>query len=317
LTRAIVAVALAVAGCPSPECQDGWKPVLGPLDRSVLSIWGRAGEVFLVGGGLGAGGALALRWDGTGVAEIATGRSETLWWVTGVGDDVWMVGERGLALRGDGRAFAPVATGVDATLYGVWGSGPDDVWVVGGTPGGGGAAPNDIALHWDGASFAPAGPPGRGLAFFKVWGAADDVWVSGEGGALWRRAAGAWEDHRLPTSASITTVHGCAADDVWAVAGQSVWHWDGTWTSVRDTLSVANGVSCGAAGVLVVGNGGLKLRRVDGAWHDDTRADPASTDFHGAWVAPGGQMWAGGGNFNVPAPVARKGVVGEYGCPAP
>jgi hypothetical protein len=308
---------LAVAGCHASECQEGWKPVLGTLDRSVLSIWGRANEVFLVGGGLGAGGALALRWDGATVAEIATGRSETLWWVWGTDTAVWMVGEHGLVLRGDGRTAAPLATGVEATLYGVWGAGPDDVWIVGGNPGRGDAAANDVVLHWDGQTLSPAGPPPRGLAFFKVWGAGGDIWVGGEGGALWRRVAGEWEDHRLPTTSPVTTVHGCAADDVWAVAGQKVWRYDGTWAPVMDTVAAANGVSCGAAGVLVVGNGGLKLRFAGGVWHDETREEPFSTDFHGAWVAPGGQMWAGGGNFNTPPPIARKGVVGLFGCPAP
>ncbi|HKA88301.1 MAG TPA: hypothetical protein VKE22_11565 [Haliangiales bacterium] len=306
-----------LSACPSPECADGWKPVLGALDRSVLSIFARGGDTFLVGGGLGAGGALALRWDGATTSEIATGRAETLWWVWGTGADVWMVGERGLILRGDGRTFGPMASDVDATLYGVWGTGADDVWIVGGNPGQGSAAANDVVLHWSGGTLAPAGPPRRGLAFFKVWGAGGEMWVAGEGGALWRRAGGAWEDRRLPTSSSITTVHGCGANDVWAVVGQSVWHYDGAWTSVHDTLSIANGVACGAAGVLVVGNGGLKLRYVGGVWHDDTGVEPFGTDFHAAWVAPGGQMWAGGGNFNTPPPVDRKGVVGVYGCPAP
>src|SRR5262249_19734651 len=100
----------------------------------------------------------------------------------------------------------------------------------------------------------PRPPPARAPPFQGGGraGGGGEVGGGGEGGALGRRAGGAWEDRRLPTSSSITTVHGCGANDVWAVVGQSVWHYDGAWTSVHDTLSIANGVACGAAGVLVV-----------------------------------------------------------------
>src|SRR5688572_8486989 len=82
--------------CEAPE----WAPLLQGLDRAVLGIGGTAAnDVYLVGGDLGVGGtgSLIAHFDGVRWAEIATGRSETLWWVWArTKDDVWFVGDRGL-----------------------------------------------------------------------------------------------------------------------------------------------------------------------------------------------------------------------------
>jgi hypothetical protein len=84
-------------------------------------------------------------------------------------------------------------------------------------------------------------------------------------------------------------------------------------------LAGANGVACGASGVLVVGNGGLKLRyaRAAGIWSDETLEAPFYADFHAAFIAPGGAMWAAGGNYNAPPTTGRVGIVGFDGCPVP
>jgi hypothetical protein len=79
--------------------------------------------------------------------------------------------------------------------------------------------------------------------------------------------------------------------------------------------SAANGVACGADHVLVVGNGGLKWRfdRATSTWHDEQLEVPWDTDYHGAVVAPGGELWAVGGNFNAPPQTgARRGVVARF-----
>ncbi len=108
-----------------------------------------------------------------------------------------MVGEQGLILRWDGSSLTQVVTGTSATLYGVWGSSSSDVWIVGGTPNQGSAAPNDLVYHWDGQSLTSTdAPTPKGAAFFKVWGSAPgDLWVSGEGGTLWQRSAAGWTDY--------------------------------------------------------------------------------------------------------------------------
>jgi hypothetical protein len=216
------------------------------------------------------------------------------------------------------------------TLFGVWGASDDDVWVVGGVPDGQATTEDDFAMRWDGSGFTRMAPTPKGAAFFKVWGSGpDDVWISGEGGTLWRWTGnvGGFLDFssQLDTFAPATTVHGCSPDEVYVVAGQSLFSWNGQLWTRRTELalgSVANGVSCGDAGVLVVGNAGLKWRwqrdsGPDGPWFEERSAPPTGTDLHGAWVDPAGRMWAAGGNFNDPSDAPRRGFVGMRGCQRP
>jgi hypothetical protein len=323
--RALAAAALLllVGGCPDEPC-DGWAQ-LAELDRAALAVQGtRADDVWIVGGGLGLGGPLAAHWDGarwTRHDPDGDAGQDTLWWVWTASDGtVWMVGERGLVVRRRGANGADVTVdriATDETLYGVWGSAPDDVWIVG---------ENDLVWRWDGVAFAPvAGVPARGATLFKVWGAgAGDVWISGEGGTMLHATASGVVDHtdELATAAPALTVHGCSASEVYAVAGQNLFAWGGArWARREEPLlgSVANGVSCGAAGVLVVGNAGLKLRweRATGVWTEERAAAPSGVDLHGAWIDDAGRAWAVGGNFNAPMPTSRRGVAGSRGCPRP
>src|SRR5262245_36640118 len=162
-----------VSGCGGSDCKPGWHQVFdkSQLDRPILALWGRGDEVYAVGGGVRDDrlDTLAWRWDGSAWHPLPADRKETLWWVWGTDDgrDVWMVGERGLAMRWDGARFTVLPKPTDATLFGVWGSGSDDVWLVGGTPGGGTREANDLVLHWDGRTLTPDPPPARGAAFFK------------------------------------------------------------------------------------------------------------------------------------------------------
>jgi hypothetical protein len=325
------ALACVCAGCASPRCDPSWSEVTSSLDRAALAVWGRGDEVYVVGGGLGepGRGALALHWDGAAWRELDTGRGETLWWVWGApdGGDVWMVGEGGLVLRWDGRSFTRVESGTTATLYGVWGAAADAVWIVGGAPNGVADADDDLVLHGSGAGLARVElPERRGVALFKVWGASErDVWFVGERGTAWRRRDGGFVDHsgELATTTSLLTVHGCAADAVYAVGGQKVFAFDGeSWREVEEAQAWAgaNGVACGADGVLVVGLSGLKLRwdREAGAWIDEQLVPPAGVDFHGAWIAPGGGEWAVGGDFLTPPGSGRRaGAIAYRGCGAP
>ncbi len=324
--------AILAAGCDGEPCEASWGLVTADLDRAALAVWGRgADDGYVVGGGLGepGRGALALHWDGSSWAELDTGRDETLWWVWGPagGGDVWMVGEDGLVLRWDGAVFGVVPSGTPSALYGVWGASADDVWIVGGVPGGGDDPENDLLLHWDGASLARVPlPEPRGAALFKVWGAsAGDVWIVGERGTIWRRHGGGWTDHAgdLATSATLFTVHGCGADEVYAVGGQKLFAWRGAaWSQVAEATpwAGANGVACADAGVLVVGLSGLKLRfdRAKGAWIDEQLVPPAAADYHGAWIDPGGGWWAVGGDFlSPPGSGRRAGTIAHRGCAHP
>jgi hypothetical protein len=316
---------LLLAGCPDPECEDAWTALGDQQAGAVLAVQGTsADDVWAVGGGLGLGGALARHWNGDRWSEVPLDEPDrSLWWVWPESPGrAWMVGEGGLVAREDGAVIGePLAS----TLYGVWGSAPDDVWIVGGIPDGAATADDDLVLHWDGAALTRVTVPVRGATLFKVWGAAaDDVWVSGQGGTMLHWDGAVWTDRsdELATAAPALTVHGCDGDEVYAVAGQTLYALDaGVWVARDDApiTSTLNGVSCGADGVLVVGNAGLRLRldRATGEWLDERLEGPWDTDYHGAWIDELGAAWAAGGNFNTPAPTSRRGVLAHRGCPRP
>lgn len=154
-----------------------------------------------------------------------------------------------------------------------------------------------------------------------MWGSGpDDVYVVGEAGTIWHRTGGAWTLASSPPIAhgTLLTVHGCSASDVYAVGSRDVLHFDGkAWAAEPVQLvNDVNGVSCGSGGaeVVIVGLGGLKQRREQGAWQDDFGTKPYS-DLHGSWVDPSGALWAVGGNYTSgPQPgVTRDGVIAHYG----
>lgn len=329
MRRIALAALAALAGCPDgdPECEatPSWAHVGRDVDGAALSIQGRADDdLWVVGGGRGAG-PLAAHWDGTQWTRRSLQLDpdhQTWWWSwTSPGGTTWLVGDRDVIGRIDAAgAEELVALGMNGTFFGVWGAADADVWIVG---------TDERIVRWNGSAFEALAPPiGNGADLFKVWGtAADDVWISGERGTMLHWTGAGFTDHsaELATFAPALTVHGCSATEVYAVAGQALFAWDGVrWARRAEPVlgSAANGVSCGEDGVLVVGNAGLKRRweRASGAggpWLDERSAPPNGTDLHGAWFDPAGRVWAAGGNFNDPSDAPRRGVVGVRGCPLP
>jgi hypothetical protein len=295
----------------------------------VLGVGGTsAHDVYMVGGDLGVGntGAFVAHFDGDRWAEIATGRSETLWWVWArKRDDVWLVGDRGLIMRWNGRELRTLPAITEATLFGAWGSSAEDVWFVGGKPGTGVGENNDVLLHWDGTSLSREGSlPRKGAVLFKVWGSSQsDVWISGEQGSLYHHGLRGWEDRSsdVMTQASPFSLSGCSSSEVYAVGGQQVFMFDGQrWrTGDVEVPSMAIGVACGVGSLLVVGTDGLKLRydKETMEWHDDQVMEPFDEALHAGWIAPDGSYWAVGGNFLIRSASKRTGVVAYRGCRPP
>lgn len=340
LTIGVAALALAATpGCPSGGEDGGggssdapaWRVVFddGALDRAVLSVWGDSpSSVFVVGGPLGNTGkqTLALHWvsgeDGGTWTDLEPGGAETYWWVHGVSaNDVWMVGEKGRIDHWDGTAFSHATPLTNTTLWGVHALAKDDVWAVGGTPEGDATEEDDVVLHYDGAGWIRETLPGAPLhrAFFKVWGRSkDDLYVVGEAGVIWHRTSAGWvlESEPPVSSGTLFTVTGCG-DATFVVGGKDLLERvDGTWSKVGVPLvNGANGVACSSSQELaVVGFGGLKQRRVAGAFVDDFSRAPHG-DLHAVWADGAGAYWAVGGDFvSKPKPdAARNGVVARYG----
>ena len=313
----------------SPPVELGWQVVFdnGELDRALLSIWGTSQDsVFAAGGPLRNEGfsALALRFDGTGWKDLDAGGVDSFWWVHGTSDnDVWFVGENGRISHFDGTAFEEHVSGTTATLWGAYAFAPDDVWAVGGSVGGVATTPDDVVLHFDGSAWESVALPGEplGRALFKTWGtSSEDLFIIGEAGVIWHYDGTTWENQSGDppvATGNLTTVHGCAPDDVWAVGGRDILHYDGTaWT--KETISLGNdvnGVFCAAKGnVGIAGMGGLKLRLVDGEWVNEFTADPHG-DLHSIWADETGAFWVAGGEFisGVQPNQPRNGIVARYG----
>ncbi|MBL8739572.1 MAG: hypothetical protein JNK04_00715, partial [Myxococcales bacterium] len=297
------------------------------LDRSLLAVWGASStDLYAVGGPLRNEGfeALALHFDGDAWRELPVGGSDSYWWVHGSSaTDVFFVGEAGRVTRWDGTKASELDSGTTATLWGAIAFASDDVWVVGGMVGGAATTPDDVVLHYDGSSFEAVALPGEplGRALFKVWGtSSDDLFVVGEGGVIWHKQGDTWTnesgDPQL-AEGNLTTVHGCTANDVYAVGGRDILHYDGAaWSRLDKQLgSDVNGVVCvDASTAAIVGMGGLKQRLVDGEWIDEFSVAPFD-DLHAVWADETGAYWAVGGDFVLsPKPnVARHGVVARYG----
>lgn len=294
--RYALAVALLL-GCSSrredpPPPQ--WRVVV-ELDRVALTVH-VAGDrdVWIGGGGLTTGkGALLLHGDGERFDELPTGRSETIWWISGK-DDLWAVGERGMILRRDGERFVAVESGTTATLYGVWASSRDDAWAVGA---------KETLLHWDGRTWSASASPVRDATYFKVWGRArDDVYVVGMGVAL-HFDGSAWKTLSLPLNTSLFTVHG-GPSGVFAVGGGPPTLLRVGQESCSDVVlpDTANGI---LSGVSVASDGTIYLvgerkqrYRITGATvvDDSATLELSGIDLH-AVAAYGDGAIAVGGNY--------------------
>jgi hypothetical protein len=316
-----------------PDAGLEWREALGGLDGALLSMWGpSATDLWAVGGPLGNAGfdSLVVRYDGASWKRVSPGKTDSFWWVHGTSaTDVWLVGEKGRITHWDGNAFTEMTSGTDATLFGVWAAAPDDVWAVGGTPDST-TGTNTVVLHWDGKTWSPDATlvePLR-VAFFKVWGSSkDDIYVVGEAGVIWHRVQGTWKKEGAGLATGrLTTVAGCNANEVYAVGGRDLLVSDGTTWKRADNidplliLNDLNGVSCGPNGVVIVGNGSLKLRLMKPPgidptkrWETDFGSEPL-VDLHGAWADPTGVFWGVGGQFAAAAHpnVKRGGTVARW-----
>lgn len=260
-----------------------------------------------------------------------------LWWVSGAGDQVFVVGEGGVTSRYDGTSWTPLATDVPGTtLYGVWGDSASNVWAVGGpesSPAEGVTPVGNVILHYDGTAWVRESvpilddhPTSEQSFLFKVWGAdRDHIFVVGSSGLALHYDGATWrEEPTGDTAGALFTVSGRSATDVWAIGGLNemrVIHWDGaTWESVpvgdfaptiAQGLFVAPGVGVVASGI----SGYVTARGLDGTWAEP---DPETNQgFHSVWVDGGGSFWAVGGDIVSADPAVNVIYTTRQGVTAP
>lgn len=317
------ALVLCLLGCATPveaAPPQTWHVVEGALDRVALTVHVTGDDVWIGGGGLGTGpGSLLLHGDGARFAEVALGRSETIWWIAGSApDDLWAVGERGLALHGDGARFVATETGTTLTLYGVWARARDDAWAVGGDPNG--ATSAQALLHWDGVAWRPSPSPAPDATLFKVWGrAGDDVYAVGAGIALHYDGA-SWREVTLPSRTTLFTVAGGGAG-IFAVGGgpPTLLRLGGSSFGPVELPDTANGVLSGVAvstdTVFVVGERKQRYRLIRGTFHDDSPTlELPLVDLHAVAALHDGAIAVGGNYMALMRPGTRaRGAIVRFG----
>jgi hypothetical protein len=293
-------VLLAACGSSTPD----WQVVGQHLPSAVLSVWGTgANDVFLVGGDANDGhGPSVQHFDGARWARLDTGQVGNLWWVYGfAGGPIYMGGDGGMILRYQGGAFTRMKTPGIGTVFGIWGATPDDMWAVGGNPGGANGA-FAWRLAGDSWAAAPGFPADLAAtdAIWKMYGrSAGDAWMIGTNGKAVR-----WDGTQLSATntgigESLFTVH---ADDkrFVAVGGfgtGTILENDGSgWHNASPQGAPSFiGVCLSPHGDYAVGQEGAVYTRGSAGWSAVELGVNIDESFHSVWIDPSGDVWAVGG----------------------
>lgn len=320
-----------VVSCTSPPV---WTSDYSDDQNWFLAAAPRGDELLIAGGQPGptasqAGrGRLLIRGAGPSgeYRALPSPQPGMLWWVhapTGL-PAAWLCGENGSVLRyepaGSGTLTA-VVTSSRATLYGIWAFSDDDVWAVGGEPGGSG-----VILHGGRGGFAVDSTAPATATLYKLWASdPENLVVVGQDGTLLRRVRQAgglsWIRDASPVRDRLLTTWGTAADAVYAVGGLGnarLLRFDGqSWQSDSAVaeLSGLAGLHIDAEQLLVAGQGGLIASRAASAAPGTALSviEPLTTlDLHAAVSAPGAR-WAVGGNLSQYPVQPPRGIVLRQG----
>lgn len=300
-------VVVGLMACePDPETTASWRESFDAQPVGwLMSTWAReGGSRYAVGGAPDAG--VVLR-DGVAVDTGEAGDGVPLLnWVTGFGDELFVVGSAGTILRFDGAAWKRDDALTDQDLWGVWGASADDVWAVGGTTSPTG---HPVILRFDGSSWTDMAVPTlqkAGVrAFFKVWGTARDrAFIIGQNGVVLRWDGVALHEEFVGASADLIGIWGFD-DRVVMVGGRgtaiaTTWdgaNWrtqnlaplsglNGVWMRDPDTVHIAG--TLGAVGILDFKTLVPKVETLSDA-----------LDFH-AIHGDGSGLYAVGGSFRSP-----------------
>jgi hypothetical protein len=286
-----------------------WSVPLSARGGSLLSVWTGPGanpDVYVVGAE-DAAGPIFLRMAAEGWVRVPVAATGDLWWVSGIGDQIYASGTGGRVVRYDPATgdLTDLSTGVDVTLYGVWGVSTNDVWTVGGNVDGG--LPRTALLHHDGNGWTsvPLPAEANNRTLFKVWGtSAEDVWACGQAGLVMHYDGSEWSVVPGGTFESLFTVHGDsptiivggAVEPSLVVSGPSGFAPATLPTGVNNLRGVFQTASGDA---WAAGLGGTVLRRVNGRWTRVGGLPPIpANDFHAVAVDDAGGVYLAGGDLS-------------------
>jgi hypothetical protein len=288
---------LALAACGSSSSEE-LHVVARNLPVALTSVWGTsANDVYAVGGN-----GTVYHYDGAAWTKLPTNETANLWWIFGVPNGpIYVGGDGGLILRKDGDTFTRMQTPNAATVFGIWGTAPDDVWAVGGSPGGasGGFAWRLAGDRWEEvAGFPPQ--LAATAAMWKVFGRSrTDAWIVGTNGTT-LRWDGALTLVDTGIRESLFTVHADRERYVTVGGfgtGLILETTGSTWTSVGppDAPALIGVCVTDDHGGYAVGQDGAIWKRDGSSWRDTELGAELDETFHSVWVDPAGGVWAAGG----------------------
>ena len=102
-----------------------WSVVAEAVPGGVLlSAWSDGDTLRMVGGDLGGGTGLMVRWDGSTLCYESDIADRALWWIHGPEAGEWVaVGEGGTVLHSVDGERTRIDAPTDATFYGAWADG--------------------------------------------------------------------------------------------------------------------------------------------------------------------------------------------------
>ncbi len=142
-----------------------WAALDSGTEQDLWGIWGRASDdIWIVGGDIDDGEPVILHYDGERVAPYALDEAENVrgarsfFKVWGIGEALFIVGQRGQILRWDGGAWvdSPAGAEADDDFVSLWGTSEDHIVAVGGRS-------NGRIATWDGQAWTTeqlSGVPG-------------------------------------------------------------------------------------------------------------------------------------------------------------
>ncbi len=284
-----------------------WSILADNVGKGVLlSAWSNGPEVIMVGGEMGGGPGMLVRYDGTTLCTEDAVTDRALWWIHGDREGEWYaVGEAGTALHVVDGTRTRIDIPTQAHLYGVWAT-EEQVIAVGGDPIAGTGEVWEYQGDGDWIALATDLPG----TVFKIW----DKWVVGVD-VLYELNPPDLTAH-TPMGRLLTT-RGRAEDDVWAVGGLTsslVAHWDGLEWTEQDSTGVGqplNGVwTEEGEDVWVAGNFGT-MAAWDGTQWQMPDFPLTSEHFHAVWGHNDEVLWMGGNLFSSSG--SNYGTIARYG----
>ncbi len=186
-------------------------------------------------------------------------------------------------------------------LSAVWGSAPNDVFVVGGTPGVG------EVYHFDGSQWRMMPIPDVPLLVWVFGFGPGDVYAVGAGGGGIRFDGTSWTSWSTGTTQDLWGIWGATPDDLWLVGGNVgegdpvILHFNGSAFAPvpvppNDRRATSLFKVWGIDGkVFAVGEHGLILEHTAGAWAQVPAGSAADDDFVALWGTSQDNIVAVGG----------------------